>query len=303
MDQEHRFDLSKFIVPYDKYKPLDSFDPGYTGQIKGKKHSKATLKEDIADLADAQELIWASKEYSVLIVFQALDAAGKDGTIKHVMSGINPQGCDVFSFKAPTEEERLHHFLWRPHKYLPPKGKISIFNRSYYEEVLVVRVHPELLTHAWLPNELRNAPLEEVWKSRFEEINEFEERITKNGTVVIKFFLNVSKEEQLRRFMDRLNNEGKQWKFSASDYEERKYWDEYRKVYEDMLNATSTRHSPWYVVPADNKWYLRAVVADVISSRVEALDLQYPEVTEEKRQRLMKIKAQLEEEMVEDVVA
>ncbi len=303
MEQQHRFDLSKFIVPHDRFTPLSLFDPGYTGQIKGKKQSKETLKEDIEDLARAQELIWASKEYSVLIVFQALDAAGKDGTIKHVMSGINPQGCDVFSFKAPTEEERLHHFLWRPQKYLPPKGKISIFNRSYYEEVLVVRVHPELLNHEWLPKDMRDAALEDVWKSRFDEINEFEERITKNGTLVIKFFLNVSKEEQLKRFLDRLNIEGKQWKFSASDYSERQYWDEYRFAYEEMLNATSTEHSPWYVIPADNKWYLRAVVADVITSRVEELDLKFPEVTEEKRKKLMDIKAQLEQELEDQVLA
>ncbi len=299
MDQLHRFDHSKFIVPHDGYTPLSNFDPGYTGQISGKRHSKETLKEDIEDLAKAQELIWASKEYSVLIIFQAMDAAGKDGTIKHVMSGINPQGCDVFGFKAPTEEERLHHFLWRPQRYLPPKGKISIFNRSYYEEVLVVRVHPDFLESEWLPMDLRGAPLDDVWKTRFDEINEFEKRLTRNGTLVLKFFLNVSKEEQLRRFIGRLNTPGKEWKFSASDYAEKKYWDDYQHAYEEMLNATSTKDAPWYVIPADNKWYLRAVVADVISNRVDELDLKFPEVSDEKMAKLMEIKAELEKELHE----
>jgi PPK2 family polyphosphate:nucleotide phosphotransferase len=297
MEQEHRFDLTKFIVPANKYTPLDSFDPDYTGQIKGKKHSKKTLQEDIQDLARAQEILWATKQYSVLIVFQALDAAGKDGTIKHVMSGINPQGCDVFSFKAPTEEERLHHFLWRPQNYLPPRGKIAIFNRSYYEEVLVVRVHPEFLSKEWLPVEMRKAPLEEVWQSRFEEINEFEKRCTKNGIVVIKCFLNVSREEQMKRFIDRLDKPEKQWKFSSSDFEERAYWNDYRRVYEEMLNATSTEIAPWYVIPANNKWYMRAVVADIVTSRIDDLNLKFPKVTPEKVDKLMKIKDQLEEEL------
>ncbi|MDH5608523.1 MAG: polyphosphate kinase 2 family protein [Cyclobacteriaceae bacterium] len=297
MTQSHRFDLSQFIVKPGKYTPLASFDPGYTGQLKGKKHSKTTLKEDIDDLAAAQELLWASKQFSLLIIFQAMDAAGKDGTIKHVMSGINPQGCDVFSFKAPTEEERLHHFLWRPEKYLPPRGKIAIFNRSYYEEVLVVRVHPQFLATEWLPIDRRQAPLEQVWQSRYEEINEFEKRITKNGITVIKFFLNVSKEEQLKRFISRLENTDKNWKFSASDFEERKYWNQYQEAYELMVNATSTAHAPWYIVPADNKWYLRAVVADVITARIAEMDLKFPEVSAEKIKKLTNIREQLQDEL------
>ncbi|MEQ9301142.1 MAG: polyphosphate kinase 2 family protein [Cyclobacteriaceae bacterium] len=293
MAQSHRFDLSPFTVPIGNYTPLSSFDPNYVEQIDGKKHSKKTLQEDIGDLSEAQELLWASKKNSILIVFQAMDAAGKDGTIKHVMTGINPQGCDVYSFKAPTEEERLHHFLWRPHRYLPPRGKIAIFNRSYYEEVLVVRVHPEILNHEWLPVDHREAPLDEIWKSRYEEINDFEKRISNNGISVIKFFLNVSKEEQRNRFLRRLNLPGKQWKFSVSDYKERQHWDDYQNAYEQMLNATSTASAPWYVVPANNKWFMRAVVADVITNRIEKLNLQFPEVTQETVDRLDEVRSRL----------
>lgn len=297
MAQSHRFDLSRFIVPAGKPTRLSSFDPGYTGQLQGEKHSKQTLREDINDLANAQELIWATKQRSVLIIFQAMDAAGKDGTIKHVMSGINPQGCNVFSFKAPTEEERLHHFLWRPQKFLPARGMITIFNRSYYEEVLVVRVHPELLQKSWLPVDLENSPLEKVWESRYAEINEFEKHMTKNGTIVIKFFLHLSKDEQLRRFLSRLETSEKQWKFTLSDFEERKYWDEYQQVYEKALNATSTDVAPWYVVPADNKWYMRAVVADIISSRIADLNLSLPKVNEATKAQLEKITVQFKKEL------
>jgi len=296
MAQKHRFDLTPFIVPPGKKIKLSDYDPAYVEQLEGKKHSKETLEEDIADLAEAQELLWASKQYSLLIIFQAMDAAGKDGTIKHVMSGVNPQGCDVFSFKAPSEEERLHNFLWRPEKYLPPRGKIAIFNRSYYEEVLVVRVHPEMLDHQWLPVEVRNAPLWQIWDSRYEDINDFEKKIARNGIEVIKFFLNVSKEEQRNRFLKRLQRSEKNWKFSGSDFKERAYWDEYQHAFNDMINATSTEWAPWYVVPADNKWFMRAVVADVITSRVEALNLKYPEVPPEKLEELNKIKKALEEE-------
>jgi PPK2 family polyphosphate:nucleotide phosphotransferase len=297
MAQSHRFNLSRFIVPVGKYTSLSSYDPGYIGQLDGEKQSKKTLREDIKDLADAQELIWATKQRSVLIIFQAMDAAGKDGTIKHVMSGINPQGCNVFSFKAPTEEERLHHFLWRPQKYLPSRGMITIFNRSYYEEVLVVRVHPELLQKSWLPIDLENAPLKKVWQSRYEEINKFEEHMTKNGIIVIKFFLHLSKEEQLRRFISRLETSEKQWKFTMSDFEERKYWDEYQEVFEKALNATSTDVAPWYVVPADNKWYMRALVADVISFRIAELNLSLPKINKTTKAQLEKFAVQFNKEL------
>jgi PPK2 family polyphosphate:nucleotide phosphotransferase len=293
MQQSHRFDLTPFTVPTEKYTPLSSFDPNYVDQIAGKKESKKTLQEDINDLSEAQELLWSSRKNSILIVFQAMDAAGKDGTIKHVLTGINPQGCDVYSFKAPTEEERLHHFLWRPQRYLPPRGKIAIFNRSYYEEVLVVKVHPEILNHEWLPMDRRDSSLDEIWQSRYEEINDFEKRISNNGISVIKFFLNVSKDEQRDRFLRRLNLPGKQWKFSVSDYKERQYWDEYQIAYENMLNATSTECAPWYVVPANNKWFMRAVVADIITNRIEKLNLQFPEVTQETIDRLDDVRSKL----------
>ncbi len=294
MAQEHRFDLTPFLVTPGKKISLSDFDPGYTEQLENAKQSIETLDEDISDLADAQELLWSSREQSILIILQAMDAAGKDGTIKHVMSGINPQGCDVFSFKAPTEEERLHHFLWRPEKYLPARGKIAIFNRSYYEEVLVVRVHPEFLTSEWVPGHLRNAPLADVWKSRYNDINEFEKRVSKHGVTVIKFFLNISKEEQRKRFLKRLSRPEKMWEFSASDFKERAYWDDYQKAFEDMLNATSTEEAPWYVVPADNKWFTRSVVADIITSRIEKMNLKYPSVSDEKVAELDALRKKLE---------
>jgi PPK2 family polyphosphate:nucleotide phosphotransferase len=296
MEQKYRFDLSVFRVPHDRKISLKDYDPGYTGQLKGKKQSKKALSEDIADLARAQELLWASAQYSLLIIFQAMDAAGKDGTIKHVMTGINPQGTDVYSFKAPTEEQRLHHFMWRPNQFLPRRGRIAIFNRSYYEEVLVVRVHPDILKSQWLPTEQKNMDLEQIWLSRFEDINEFELRWKKNGIEVIKFFLNLSYDEQRKRFYDRLENADKNWKFSGSDYKERAYWDDYQHAFEEMLNHTSSEHTPWYVVPADNKWYMRAVVADVITSRIDQLDLEYPEVSKDKLKELEEIKKKLVKE-------
>lgn len=296
MNQKHRFDLSPFEINKKQSINLKNFDPGYTDQLKNKKQGKATLAEDVKDLAEAQELLWATKQHSLLIVFQAMDAAGKDGTIKHVLSGINPQGCDVFSFKQPSEDERLHHFLWRPQQYIPPRGKIAIFNRSYYEEVLVVKVHPEILTKEWIPARLKNEPLERLWESRYNEINEFEQRVAKNGVSVIKFFLHLSKDEQKRRFLKRLNSPERQWKFSVSDLTERNYWDDYQKAFEDMLSNTSTKEALWYVIPADNKWFMRALVADIITSRIEKLDLQFPTIPKEQKEVFLKIKNQIENE-------
>jgi len=296
MTQKHRFDLTPFIVPSDKKIRIEDFDPGYSDQLEDKKHSKKVLLEDIVDLSSAQELLWASTQYSVLIIFQAMDAAGKDGTIKHVMTGVNPQGTDVFSFKAPTEEERLHHFMWRPNGFLPRRGRIAIFNRSYYEEVLVVRVHPEFLDSQWMPTHLRESSLDVIWESRFHDIREIEKRWTKNGIVIIKFFLNLSYEEQRTRFYDRLDREEKHWKFSVSDFKERTFWDDYQNAFEDMLNNTSTDWAPWYVIPADNKWFMRAVVADIITSRIDQLDLSYPHVSEEKLSRLKEVKMKLMKE-------
>ena len=295
-NHKHRFDFSPFIVPPGKEISLKDYDPDYTGQLEGKKHSKETLAEDIKDLANAQEKLWASSDYSVLIIFQAMDAAGKDGTIKHVMTGINPQGCNVYSFKAPTEEERNHHFMWRPARFMPRRGMIAIFNRSYYEEVLVVRVHPEILEGQWRPLRERRMEPQTLWHSRYHDIVHAEERWNKNGIEVIKFFLNVSNEEQRTRFLARLDDPNKQWKFSPSDFRERPYWDDYQKAYEEMLTATSTVAAPWYVIPANNKWYMRAVVADVITSRIERLNLKFPEVSEEKKAELKRVRKDLEEE-------
>jgi len=258
-----------------------------------KERAKEILDKNLEDLAEAQELLYADDRYSLLIVLQAMDAAGKDGTIKHVMSGVNPQGCHVCSFKKPSVEELDHNFLWRYMKSLPERGKIGIFNRSYYEDVLVVKVHPELLDGQKLPPGKRG---KSFWEARYEDITTFERHLVRNGIVVLKFFLHVSKEEQKCRFLERLNRPEKNWKFSPSDLAERGYWGDYMAAYEDALGATTTEEAPWYVVPADNKWATRAVVADVITTTIRSLDLCFPEVTEEKRKLLMEAKKQLEKE-------
>jgi PPK2 family polyphosphate:nucleotide phosphotransferase len=297
MSKTHRLDHSPFIVPSGKSIRLKDHDPAYTAGFKNKDAAHKALLEDVSGLVSAQNLLWASKQYSVIIIFQALDAAGKDGTIKHVMSGVNPQGVFVSSFKAPTEEERLHHFLWRPMRAAPARGQIAIFNRSYYEEVLVVRVHPEFLEQQWLPHDLRGKELKHLWKSRYDDINAFEEISHHNNTCVIKFFLNVSKKEQRKRFLERLNKPEKNWKFSAADLRERAHWEEYQVAYEDMLNATSTKTAPWYVIPADRKWFTRACVADIIASRIAELGLKFPEVNEKDRAALAQAKVELEGEV------
>ena len=251
------------------------------------------LQRTVDELSEAQELLYANDIWSVLVVFQAMDAAGKDGTIKHVMSGINPQGCQVFSFKVPSEEELDHNFLWRYSKGLPERGRIGIFNRSYYEEVLVVRVHPEILARQKLPPGKRGNGF---WRERYQDINAFERHLWHNGTVVVKFFLNVSKEEQRRRFIDRLSEEDKLWKFSLNDMNERRFWSDYHKAYDEMIRATSTEWAPWYVVPADNKWKMRAIVSHVICETIGSLDLQYPEVTPAQRKEMQKALKELKKE-------
>jgi PPK2 family polyphosphate:nucleotide phosphotransferase len=288
----HHLDHRPFLVEPDSNIRLKDYPPDFTGGVKNKAEAKMALIEDVSGLAAAQDLLWASKEYSIIIIFQALDAAGKDGTIKHVMSGVNPQGVFVRSFKAPSDAERMHHFLWRPMRVLPGAGEIAIFNRSYYEEVLVVRVHPTFLEDQWLPDGLRSDH-SKLWQSRYRDINEFEQMLTRNNTVILKFFLNVSKEEQKERFLARLDNSEKNWKFSAADVRERQYWDDYRSVYEDMLNATSTEAAPWYIIPADKKWFTRACVADIITSRIAKLGLKYPEVSDKQRAALVEAKQQL----------
>jgi PPK2 family polyphosphate:nucleotide phosphotransferase len=296
MIEKHHLDHSHFLVPPDGKLKLADHDPGYTAGFANKKEGKAALLEDVSELIAAQDLLWASSQFGVLIVFQALDAAGKDGTIKHVMSGVNPQGVNVHSFKAPGEEERKHHFLWRPMQKLPSRGRIAIFNRSYYEEVLVVRVHPEFLDAQWLPRNLHGASLERIWQSRYEDINEFEQMLAESDTLILKFFLNVSKEEQRLRFLDRLNDPQKQWKFSVQDFRERQHWAEYQQAYEEMLKATSTAVAPWYIIPADHKWFMRACVADIVTARVQQLKLTIPTVSEEKRAELQKVKGEIEAE-------
>lgn len=268
-------------------------------EIKGlsKRDAKAKagqiLTESLDALSAAQQVLYADNRYSVLIVLQAIDAAGKDGTIKHVMSGINPQGCQVFSFKQPSAEELDHNFLWRYSRALPERGRIGIFNRSYYEEVLVVRVHPPILAAQRIPD---ITPNNHFWQQRFEDINAFERHLTRNGTVILKFFLHLSRGEQKKRFLQRLDNPEKHWKFSAADLRERSYWDDYAKAYEETLTATSTAWAPWYVIPADHKWITRAAVADVLSSTIQNLDLRYPPLSTEQQADLAKARAELEAE-------
>jgi PPK2 family polyphosphate:nucleotide phosphotransferase len=255
-----------------------------------KARAKEILDQNLTELTEAQQLLYADDRYAILIVLQAMDAAGKDGTIRHVMSGVNPQGCQVFSFKKPSAEELDHNFLWRYMKRLPERGRIGIFNRSYYEDVLVVRVHPSLLDGQRLPPGKRG---NSFWNARYEDINTFERHLVRNGTVILKFFLNVSKKEQKRRFLDRLNRPEKNWKFSAADLAERGYWDDYQEAYEEALSATSTEWAPWYVIPADNKWVTRAVVADIVTSSITSLELAYPEPTKEQRTALEEAKKKL----------
>ena len=262
---------------------LKDFDPADTGDFKSKKHAKELLEKGIAHLEEQQERLYAQNRHGVLLIFQGMDAAGKDGIIKHVMSGINPQGCQVHSFKVPSAEEQDHDFLWRSSKALPGRGQIGIFNRSYYEEVLVVRVHPEALKNEKLPPDLIT---KDLWPLRFEDINAYERYLSRNGIVVRKFFLNLSKKEQKKRFMSRLDDPKKNWKFSSHDAEERQYWGDYQKVYEDMIQNTATKHAPWYVVPADNKWYTRMVVAAAIAHTLDDLDLSFPKVDDQKKKEL-----------------
>ncbi len=262
---------------------LKDIDPGDTGSLKSNENAREWLERGVARLSDLQEKLYAQDKWALLLIFQAMDAAGKDGTIKHVMSGVNPQGCQVFSFKTPSSEELDHDFLWRTMRCLPERGRIGIFNRSYYEETLVVRVHPELLEHQKLPPSLIT---KDIWQERFEDINAFEHYLSRNGIVIRKFFLHVSREEQRQRFLSRLDEPEKNWKFSSADAREREHWDAYMAAYEDLLRHTSTRHSPWYVVPADNKWFTRLVVAAAVVDTLESLDLHFPKVDAEKRKDL-----------------
>jgi PPK2 family polyphosphate:nucleotide phosphotransferase len=254
-----------------------------------KERAHEILEETRKQLSDAQELLYASDTRSVLLIFQAMDAAGKDGTIRHVMSGVNPQGCQVYSFKKPSAEELDHNFLWRYMKALPERGRIGIFNRSYYEDVLVVKVHPE-----WLGPGQPAKPDDKFWEQRYEDINNFEKHLSRNGTLVLKFFLHVSKSEQKRRFLERLTNPEKHWKFSEADMAEREHWKDYQQAFEDALSATSTKRAPWYVIPADRKYVARALVADIVTTAIQDLDLEYPKVSADKMAKLEAARARLE---------
>jgi PPK2 family polyphosphate:nucleotide phosphotransferase len=296
MTKSHRLDHTPFLVPPGKKIELADYGPGYTAGFKDKAAAKAALLADVSELAEMQDIFWASKRYALIIIFQALDAAGKDSTIEHVMSGVNPQGVTVYSFRAPSEEERLHPFLWRPMRVLPAAGTIAIFNRSYYEEVLVVRIHPEFLNGQLLvPKQLKD-DLHQLWQLRYENIKTFEKALAQENTLVLKFFLHVSREEQRQRFLKRLGDPEKNWKFSVADLKERAHWDEYQAAYQDMLRATSTEESPWYIIPADKKWFMRACVADIITTKIRELRLEYPRVEEGEAAALAEAKKQLESE-------
>lgn len=269
---------------------VSDFNPSFTADMP-KQDAKEQLVQNIEKLSELQSMLYAQDRYSVLVIFQAMDAAGKDGTIKHVMSGINPQGCQVYSFKQPSAEELDHDYLWRINRSLPERGRIGIFNRSQYEDVLIAKVHPEILLSSKLPGILKTEDIDNgFWKRRYRQINDFERYLTENGTVIIKFFLNVSKAEQKKRFMERLNDESKNWKFSSADVKERQYWDDYMKAYSDVLTETSTEIAPWYVIPADNKWFMRYAVGQIICERMEKLDLHYPQLSKEALERLEECK-------------
>jgi PPK2 family polyphosphate:nucleotide phosphotransferase len=272
---------------------LSEVDPDDTGGIDSKEHAAALLSEGVARLQVLQEKLYAQGQWAVLLIFQAMDAAGKDSIIKHVMSGVNPQGCQVFSFKAPSSEDLAHDFLWRTTRCLPERGRIGIFNRSYYEEVLVVRVHPELLARQRLPAAVVS---KRIWTERFDDINTFERHLQRSGITVCKFFLHVSKERQKERFLERLDKPEKNWKFSTSDVAERKLWDHYMQAYEDMIQHTATPAAPWHVVPADHKWFTRLVVAATVVDALTALDLKFPTVDLAKRRELGAVRRALARE-------
>lgn len=282
-----------FKVTKGKNFKLKDWDPSDTQKFDNKEQAEKILAEGVGRLAKLQDKLYADNRWSLLLIFQAMDAAGKDGTIKHVMSGINPQGCQVFSFKSPSHEEIEHDFLWRTTKSLPERGRIGIFNRSYYEEVLVVKVHPEYLGSQQLHKSLIS---KDVWKHRYESITDFEKHLTRNGTIVRKFFLNVSKKEQKERFLKRLDDPERNWKFSDADVAERQHWDAYQDAYQEMIRETSTKESPWYVVPADHKWFSRVVVASAIISALESLDLRFPVVTEAQKARVQAARKLLDAE-------
>jgi PPK2 family polyphosphate:nucleotide phosphotransferase len=290
----HEF-IEPYVVESGEGFRLKDHDPADTHGLKSgdKPEAKRLTDEGVLLLSEMQDKLYAQSNWGLLLIFQAMDAAGKDSTIKHVMSGVNPQGVEVFAFKEPSSEELAHDFLWRTNRCLPSRGKIGIFNRSYYEEVLVVRVHPEMLEKQRIPKEFRE---DHFWKNRYEDINAFEKFLTRNGIAIRKFFLNVSRKEQKRRFLERLDNPEKNWKFSAADVKERKYWDEYQSAYEKMIRNTASKRAPWVVVPADNKWFSRLLVAATVVDALSDMNLEYPKLTPEQRAALQAARRELEKE-------
>jgi len=299
MDKMKAKQVHEFIEPYvvgsgEDFR-LKDHDPGDTHDLKSgdKPEAKRLTEAGMLLLSEMQDKLYAQSNWGLLLIFQAMDAAGKDSTIKHVMSGVNPQGVEVHAFKEPSSEEVAHDFLWRTNRCLPARGKIGIFNRSYYEEVLVVRVHPELLENERIPDELRR---DHFWKHRYEDINAFERYLARNGIAIRKFFLNVSKKEQKRRFLERLDNPEKNWKFSPADVQERKYWDDYQLAYEKMIRNTASEHAPWVVVPADNKWFTRLLVVATVVDALSEMNLEYPKLNEGKMAALKAARKELEKE-------
>ena len=291
--------LNLFRVSPDEKVKLRDYDPAWEGDQKlpeeeRRRVAAELLEKNIEELSDAQELLYSADSWSVLVVLQAMDAAGKDGTVKHVLSGVNPQGVQVYSFKRPSAEELDHDFLWRCVKALPERGRIGIFNRSYYEEVLTVRVHHDLVANQRIPD--ADPAKNKFWKSRYESINDFERHLTRNGTRVVKFFLNVSRDEQRRRQLERINDPKKNWKFEPGDLIERAHWDQYMDAFESMLRETSTKQAPWYVIPADKKWVCRSLVASILAHEIRQLNLEHPKPTEDQLQVLAHCKQQLESE-------
>ena len=286
--------IEKFLVPEGKKLDLKKHQTDDTGDYTDKHAAVEDLRKNVERLAELQDVLYAQSNHALLVIFQAMDAAGKDGAIKHVMSGLNPQGCEVTSFKQPSAEEIDHDFLWRSMKRIPERGRIGIFNRSYYEDVLIVRVHPEILRLSQMPENLEKD--KNIWKKRFEQIRNFEEYLAENGIHVLKFFLNVSKTEQKNRFLKRIETPEKNWKFSATDAKERGFWDDYMKAYADAMQNTSTKNSPWYAIPADKKWFSRVAVSEIIIKKMESLNLQYPTISETQRQSLLEAKEILESE-------
>ena len=284
----------KFLVLPDTKVNLKNYDPAYNKGFESEEETRKHLKKDIKRLRKLQDKLYAHNKYSVLLIFQAMDAAGKDGAIKRVMSGLNPQGCQVYSFKHPSKEEYDHDYLWRHYKALPERGRIGIFNRSHYENVLITKVHPEYILSEQLPNIKTVEQIDDAfWQRRYEQIREFEQHISENGTIILKFFLHLSKEEQKVRFLERIDNPEKNWKFSYGDINERGYWDEYQAAYEQAISETSTQKAPWYIVPADNKWFTRAAIANIIAEKLETLEVKYPDLPQKEMDKLIQAKADL----------